>query len=517
MAERRRPRRAPLRALLVLCVGSMVLLGVPTVPSSAAPDAIVRTTSIALSALERGRMEVAEGGALRAIARAHTRAVTTCSSIWFDGVAFTWTQRLGRSPHLIVATGDRRGSLGPAVRLDAEAGPDVGTEEASASGGSDYLWTGGSRCVRVGLELPRVSSIASLRAIFLNTSGTAAGPGTGPPEAGPSLEDGSWMPTAEALTPRPRIISRERWGANPGLMNCTPDVAPFLTNAFVHHTAGSNSYTRAQADDVVRGIYAYHTQVRGWCDIGYNFLVDRYGDVFEGRSGGITNNVIGAAQMGFNTGAFSVAVMGAFDVAAPPPAAIRALERLLAWRLDVAHVNPSSRQSMTSGGGSTTRYRRGTVVRLHAISGHRDTGLTDCPGARLYALLPRIRDVASRIGLPKLYAPHLSAASVVVAVPVSVRIVARGSRTLVWSVSIIDPTGTTLWNVPRQVGTRLDVRWEATPTTIGSYRVIIEARQRDGKAALPAELPLRVEPATGPTASPTPTVSASTSPTPSPT
>jgi hypothetical protein len=521
MAERHRPRRAPLRALLVLVVGSSVLLGVPALRSVAAPDTVVRTAPIAASALARRRLDVRSDGALRATTRAHTRAVTACSPIWFDGLAFTWRQRLGRSPRLHVATGERRGALEPAGRLDAEGGPDVGTPEgsAAAASGSDYLWTGGARCVRVRLDLPKGSSIAAIRVAFLNTSGTAAGPGTGPPDAGPSLGGGSSMPVAEAMTREPRIISRERWGAQPRLMNCTPDVAPFLTNAFVHHTAGSNGYSRAQADDIVRGVYAYHTQVRGWCDIGYNFLVDRYGDVFEGRSGGITNDVIGAAQMGFNVGAFSVAVMGTFDSVAPPRAAIRALEHLLAWRLDVAHVSPSSRQSMTSGGGSTTRYKRGTVVRLHAISGHRDTGITDCPGARLYALLPRIRDAATRIGLPKLYGPRLSTTSIVVGQPASVRIVAHGSRTLVWTVRVFDGAGTIVSTIPSQVGDRLDVRWETMPTTAGEYRVLIQASERDGSRALPAGLPLRVTLATTPTPTPTPTATASptVSPTASPT
>jgi uncharacterized protein with LGFP repeats len=324
------------------------------------------------------------------------------------------------------------------------------------------------------------------------------------------------MPLAEALTRSPRIISRDRWGASPRLMNCTPDVAPFLTNAFVHHTAGSNTYSRSQADDIVRGIYAYHTQIRGWCDIGYNFLVDRYGDVFEGRSGGVTNNVIGAAQMGFNTGAFSVSVMGTFDAVAPPVASIRALERLLAWRLDVAHVNPLSRQTMTSGGGSTTRYKGGTHVRLHAISGHRDTGLTDCPGARLYALLPRIRRTVSRIGLPKLYAARLSTDAIVAGEPASVRIVARGSRTLVWSVTVLDPAGTAVSDIPETTDERLDARWTATVSTPGAYRVIVAANDREGAPARPARLPLLVAPA-GSSPTPTPTLTPTATPSPTPT
>jgi hypothetical protein len=513
MAEHRRPRRA-LRALLVLCVGSTALLGVPGLRSASAPGTVVRTVPVAASALARRGVARAPGGALRADARTHTAAVTTCAPIWFDGLAFAWTQLRGREPSLLAATGGRRGSLGPVAHLDEEGGPDPATAEADGiERGSDYLWTGGSRCVRVRLAMRRGASIASLRAVFLNTSGTADGPGTGPGEIGPSLGGGPSMPIAGARTRSPRIISRDRWGASPRLMNCTPDVAPFLTNAFVHHTAGTNAYSRSQADDIVRGIYAYHTQVRGWCDIGYNFLVDRYGDVFEGRSGGVTNNVIGAAQMGFNTGAFSVSVMGTFDAVAPPAAAIRAVEHLLAWRLDVAHVNPTSRQTMTSGGGSTTRYKRGANVRLHAISGHRDTGLTDCPGARLYALLPRIRDAVSRIGLPKLYAPRLSTGAIIAGQPASVRIVARGSRTLVWSVSVLDPTGVVVSDIPETTNDRLDVRWPATLATPGEYIVVVAASERDGTPARPAELPLLVA-APEPSPTPTPTPSSTATPTP---
>jgi uncharacterized protein with LGFP repeats len=205
--------------------------------------------------------------------------------------------------------------------------------------------------------------------------------------------------------------------------------------------------------------------------------------------------------------------MGTFDAVAPPAAAIRAVEHLLAWRLDVAHVNPSSRQTMTSGGGSTTRYKRGANVRLHAISGHRDTGLTDCPGARLYALLPRIRDAVSRIGLPKLYAPRLSTGAIIAGQPASVRIVARGSRTLVWSVSVLDPTGVVVSDIPETTNDRLDVRWPATLATPGEYLVVVAASERDGTPARPAELPLLVA-APEPSPTPTPTPSSTATPTP---
>ena len=128
--------------------------------------------------------------------------------------------------------------------------------------------------------------------------------------------------------------------------------------AVVHHTAGSNAYTRAQSAAIVRGIELYHVRGNGWNDIGYNFLVDKYGQVFEGRAGGIERNVIGAHAQGFNTGSTGVAVIGNYSSAKISPAALHALAGLLAWRLDVAHVDPLSTLTWRSGGNPRVSARR---------------------------------------------------------------------------------------------------------------------------------------------------------------
>ena len=153
----------------------------------------------------------------------------------------------------------------------------------------------------------------------------------------------------------------------------------------------------------MRGIEVYHVQGNGWNDIGYNFLVDRFGTVYEGRGGGIDQNVIGAHAQGFNTGTVGVALIGNFTRAVPPKAQQDALVRLLAWRLDVAHVDPLSTVVYTSGGNA--KFRAGKLVTLRAISGHRDTGPSECPGDRAYALLPAMARRVAATGLPKLYAP----------------------------------------------------------------------------------------------------------------
>src|SRR5438093_1299217 len=124
-----------------------------------------------------------------------------------------------------------------------------------------------------------------------------------------------------------------------------------------------------------------------------------------------------------------------------PRPAVPALERLLAWRLDVAHVNPSARTVMTSGGGDTTRYPAGAKVKLRTISGHRDTGITDCPGIILYAMLPGIRTRVATTGLPKLYNPRMSTSTIVSGEPVDISIRAKGSTPMTWSVRVLDASG----------------------------------------------------------------------------
>jgi hypothetical protein len=232
----------------------------------------------------------------------------------------------------------------------------------------------------------------------------------------------------------PAIVPRTDWQADEKIVRAHPLVAPTLKLAVVHHTAGTNSYTPAQAASIVRGIEVYHVKGNGWNDIGYNFLVDRYGTVYEGRGGGITRNVIGAHALGFNTGTVGVALIGNFQNATPPPAMQTALVNLLAWRLDIAHIDPLSTVAYTSGGNA--KFRAGKVVTLRVISGHRDTGPSECPGNVAYALLPSIAHRVDETGLPKLYGPVVSGA-----LAHDVRFQARLSSSLPWTVTVKDGKG----------------------------------------------------------------------------
>ncbi len=168
--------------------------------------------------------------------------------------------------------------------------------------------------------------------------------------------------------------------------------------AFVHHTAGGNTYTQAEAPAVVRGIYAYHTLGLKWSDIGYNFLIDRFGTVYVGRYGGPRQGVVGAHVYGFNAGSTGVSVMGTYTSLEPPAAALASLHRLLAWKLELHGLDPVGQAKMTCG--ATDRFTEGQAVTFPVVAGHRDANYTACPGDRLYAGLPAVRQAAAGLITP---------------------------------------------------------------------------------------------------------------------
>ncbi|MFJ7149719.1 peptidoglycan recognition protein [Streptomyces sp. NPDC100445] len=239
-------------------------------------------------------------------------------------------------------------------------------------------------------------------------AGAAPAAGTGPTRSGatvvpePDRRDTDREPTRLTGTarakphigPRPRIVTRRGWGADESLRRRGFVYTEKVKAAFVHHTASGNRYTCAQAPAVVRGIYRYHVRSAGWRDIGYNFLVDKCGTLYEGRAGGVAKAVLGAHTLGFNTDSMGIAVIGTYGSAKPSSAAVKSVARLTAWKLGLYGGDPRGRTSLTSGGGN--RYPRGRTVRFHVISGHRDGFATACPGKRLYAKLGTARSSAAR-------------------------------------------------------------------------------------------------------------------------
>jgi N-acetylmuramoyl-L-alanine amidase len=281
-----------------------------------------------------------------------------------------------------------------------------------------------------------------------------------------------------AATAEPVIVPRAAWGANESIRRGPPTYTPEVRFAIVHHTAGSNDYTRAQAAAIVRGIQLFHVQSNGWNDIGYNFLVDRFGTIYEGRYGGVDRNVIGAHALGFNTGSVGIALLGTYGNTTPSAAAQDAIARLVAWRLDLAHVDPASTLTFVSGG--SEKYAPDAPVILRAVSGHRDTGSTECPGNALYARLGAIAASARAIGGLKIFEPKVSTTGS------ATRFRARVSQSQPWTVTLTTTAGVQVAQ-GSGTGTAADWTWDSAGAPAGSYRWTIAAG-----AARPATGILRV-------------------------
>jgi hypothetical protein len=239
---------------------------------------------------------------------------------------------------------------------DADTAPDRSSGENRLRSWhlGNLVWTGASRAIR----FRTVGAVTALRAYYVWS----------PPELVPMRR--------LALANAPPIIPRLSWGANESIRREPPHYAAAVAFAVVHHTAGTNNYTEAQSAAIVRGIELYHVQGNGWNDIGYNFLVDKYGQIFEGRYGGIDRPVVGAHSLGFNSGSVGISVLGSYDASPISAAAKSALEQLLAWRLDVAHVDPLSTLTWPSAlphrdPGLSARHLRPPGHELHRLSRRR--------------------------------------------------------------------------------------------------------------------------------------------------
>src|SRR4051794_26636245 len=191
--------------------------------------------------------------------------------------------------------------------------------------------------------------------------------------------------SAMSVSPKPLIYSRAQWGANEALRDKSSLRYGTIKTGFIHHTVNANNYTADQVPALLRGIYAYHTQTRGWSDIGYNFLVDRFGRIWEGRYGGVDRPVVGAHTLGYNEYSFAMSAIGNFEIAQPPQAVLDAYASLFAWKLSLSNIRADANHLWVK-----DRW-------LYAINGHRDVGQTACPGKYLYAKIPSIRVAAQAI------------------------------------------------------------------------------------------------------------------------
>lgn len=261
-------------------------------------------------------------------------------------------------------------------------GPDDGGDEGGDVTGTDLAWVGSADAVRVDVDGPRPDD---LTLVLLDPTGTPT-------------DRAAAVVTTERPRPRrlkPQLGSRRSWGADPSWRDGRASYNRTVQQVHVHHTVNSNDYDPGDVPGLLRGIYRYHTASLGWSDIGYNFVVDRFGRTWVGRGGGAKRAVLGAHTLGFNSTSTGVAVLGNFETTRPGRKVIGALARLAAWKLSRYGRNPAGRVKVWSHG--SDRWSTGRVVTLPAIDGHRDTNETACPGELLYDRLPAVRRRAAAL------------------------------------------------------------------------------------------------------------------------
>lgn len=248
----------------------------------------------------------------------------------------------------------------------------------------------------VGWTLSLDGTADDLQVHLVRAVPTAAG-ATG---AGTSIGGDVLADTADGMPGPAGIRSRASWGARPRKPTepCAPGGRPEglgcvatsgVVNAVVHHTVNANDYSPESVPQLLRSIQAFHQDVDGFDDIGYNFVVDRFGTVWEARAGGADRPVVGGHVKGFNTGSVGVAALGTFESAAPNEATLDGIARTIAWKFAMRNVDPFGQVTVRSNGGD--RYDEGELVTVATIDGHGNIGATSCPGAQLFARLPDIR------------------------------------------------------------------------------------------------------------------------------
>jgi len=405
----------------------------------------------------------------------------------FDLVGLTWRSPVHAGARIRVRDPDGHWSRWTAMG-----------DKHGGRGGSEPVWAGGAEAYQLRLErVPR-----GLRAHFVNTTGTA------------SAGDRAKMAVrraahrvavalagapaqAQAAGATPPIVRREAWGAD----QCPPRSDPSygeVQTGFVHHTVSANSYAPEDSAAMVLAICRFHRNANGWSDIGYNFLVDRYGRTFEGRAGGIEEPVVGAQTKGYNGVSTGIANIGTFSSVAQTPRAVHATAELLAWKLSLHAVPVSGPVTVISAGGGGNRTPAGRPATFQRISGHRDANTTECPGRVLYGQLEEIGARAAAL------APRFTGGLTLQAVDRTLhypqaaqlrgRLTGADGAPLGAAAISLQLAGTSGFFTSRQPTTSADGGWSAVLPTSYSSTLRAVARRPDGSVVTSRQLRVGVAP-----------------------
>ncbi|MFL6288154.1 MAG: N-acetylmuramoyl-L-alanine amidase [Actinomycetes bacterium] len=367
--------------------------------------------------------------------------------------------------------------------FDVPINVDLGTEPSpNGRYGAEPYWVGDSDGIQVRVDAVGAANPRDVRADLIE-------PGTSDADASIT---GTWQgSSASASTDEPPIVTRAQWGANESLRDKHLENSSTFKVAFVHHTAGSNNYTRSESPAVVRGLYSYYVNTLHYADMGYNFLVDKFGTIYEGRAGSITKPVRSAATGGFNTDTLSIVAIGNFQTARATDALVSGIAKVAAYRLSRFYRDPFGHKTLKAEVGSS-RYAAGTKVRFKVISGHRDSNYTACPGNKLYRRLPDIRRLAAKDMGSSFIEPSISRKSVALGHNTSFRVHAGVTQQQNWALTVRPRCGHGV--VRRITGTAsrsnpINAVWrgfddQGRPVPAGRYRVTLTS-SADGTSAWP--------------------------------
>ena len=302
-----------------------------------------------------------------------------------------------------------------------------------------------------------------------------------------------------AVVPRPRIVSREEWGADETWREANPRMGTKVIAGIVHHTASTNNYTADQAPAQMRNLYAYFTKSLKYSDMGYNFLVDKFGTIYEGRDGCAVKDALtcdgpampsrGAHTAGFNQDTFGVSVIGNYDVLAPenPEAIVKSVSELVAWKIAPYGLDPNGTAKILSTDKTgSSKYKYGEYAVTKVITAHRDVGNTACPGRYLYPYMDEIRTRATKILIPVIRDLSVKPSNLDLVSSENVNVKVTVPATANWSIEVVNEATGLMVDAVSGVQTTtgpVDYVWNRTdqsgkPVPSGRYYVLVKATHK---------------------------------------
>lgn len=361
-----------------------------------------------------------------------------------------------------------------------------GVEAENILYGTQPLLTNSATGVEVRIDTPDGVEVTDPSMVLLDSPTISTDAAI--PEPDTDLTNFGPVSTVAASTvsaPMPAIISRSQWGADESLSRSGPKIAPTIKAAFIHHTASQSNYTPEEAPAQMRNLYTYFTKGLKYSDMAYNFIVDRFGRLYEGRGGGMDKAIVGGHTAGFNDQTFAISALGNFQTFKPNDpemvAMVDSVSSLLAWKLSMNHRDPNGSTTLVSDSSAgTSKYKPGETADAFVVGGHGDIGSTSCPGKYLEAQLPAIRAAAGAKMGASMINPAAAPAKWGEAQPV--RIAAITNAPLQWNLSVRSQCGEVVRSMSGGQGEAgaLGIDWDkkndaGQPVPPGTYTVTMNS------------------------------------------